>query len=332
MDPSFPNIDINLDDSQNYPNFQNYESSDFFSNLNQFEGTKNIQNSQNTGKLPRGDKWDTDEDVALMSAWVMASEDSIRGKNQKSPSLWGRVKQIYDASQMENPNPKRFGNRNIAQMKGRWKRLNESVQKWVAAYREAYRHKRSGMSMNDVENEAHKIYEAGGSKFNDSVVFNTVMCNHPKWDLQLHRDTTRTEREVGDEESGSSTKRSRTSEEGDYCFPSNPETPTTGGSSSQRPTGRDMAKKKGKGKVSNEIVEEIRALRLTRGDELEVMRKRLDLDKEKEQKKEEREKKREEREVKKMQLVLLNTLLAKENLSPEDEETKRFLLSKLYGM
>ncbi|KAI3521391.1 hypothetical protein L1887_10854 [Cichorium endivia] len=93
-----------------------------------------------------------------------------------------------------------------------------------------------------------------------------------------------------------------------------------------------MAKKKGKGKVSTEIVEEIRALRLTRGDELDFMRTKLDLDKEKEQKKEEREKKRQETELKKMQLVLLNTLLAKENLSPEDEDTKRYLLSKMHNI
>nr|KAJ0218878.1 hypothetical protein LSAT_V11C300137910 [Lactuca sativa] len=99
-----------------------------------------------------------------------------------------RVKELYDANQAENPG--KLDNRNIAQMNGRYKRLNESVGKWVGVYREAYRKRRSGMSMKDNENEAHKLYETSGSKFNDTIVFNKVMCKHRKWDLQLAHDAT----------------------------------------------------------------------------------------------------------------------------------------------
>ena len=113
-----------------------------------------------------------------MSAYCIVSEDEICGKNQKKLSLWARVKELYDANRAENS--QKLGDRNIGQMKGHYKRLNESANKWVGAYREAYKQRRSGMSMQDVENEAHKIYEAGGSKFNDSIVFNQVMCKHPK--------------------------------------------------------------------------------------------------------------------------------------------------------
>ncbi|XP_057771170.1 uncharacterized protein LOC130990978 [Salvia miltiorrhiza] len=60
-------------------------------------------------------------------------------------------------------------------MKGRWKRLNENGNKWVAACREANARRKSGISDNDVEKEAHSIYEAGGSEFLDLVVFNEVM-------------------------------------------------------------------------------------------------------------------------------------------------------------
>ncbi|KAL8225936.1 hypothetical protein R6Q57_018493 [Mikania cordata] len=87
------------------------------------------------------------------------------------------------------------------------------------------------MSLKDVENDAHKIYEQeSGCKFNDSI---------------LNYDTTRSrpECEVGNEESGGSTKRSRTTE-GDYCVNSNPDLPTSGGSTINRPTGRDLAKKR----------------------------------------------------------------------------------------
>ncbi|CAH1420277.1 unnamed protein product [Lactuca virosa] len=133
-------------------------------------------------------------------------------------------------------------------MKGRYKRLNESAGKWVGGYREAYRKRRSGMSMKDVENEAHKLYETTGSKFNDTIVFNEVMCKHRKWDLQLDHDATRSrpEYEVDDEESGGSTKRSRSTEEGDYCVQSNKEGASIGGSTIKRPTGRDAAKRKEK--------------------------------------------------------------------------------------
>ncbi|GJT51981.1 hypothetical protein Tco_0978138 [Tanacetum coccineum] len=76
------------------------------------------------------------------------------------------------------------------------------------------------------------------------------------------RDNTRSRPidEEPNEESGGSTKRSRTSEEGEYVVHSNQETPNSGGS--QRPIGRDSAKKKGKGKASQsfssaEFVEEL---------------------------------------------------------------------------
>ncbi|GKG21598.1 hypothetical protein Tco_0384193, partial [Tanacetum coccineum] len=69
-------------------------------------------------------------------------------------------------------NPKDIGPRNENQMKGRFKRLNKNVSKWVAAYKAAYSRMKSGMSMKDVELDAHKIYEGDGSKFLDLTVFN----------------------------------------------------------------------------------------------------------------------------------------------------------------
>ncbi|KAL8231094.1 hypothetical protein R6Q57_000872 [Mikania cordata] len=136
-------------------------------------------------------------------------------------------------------------------MKGCFKRLNQNSQKWVSACREAYRRGSSGMSQKDIESEAHKIYEQNGNKFNDIVVFNEVTCKHPKWALELHHDTTRSrpECEPENEESSGTTKRSRTTEEGDY---SNPETPNSGGSTIQRPIGRD-ATKKGKSSDSSNL-------------------------------------------------------------------------------
>ena len=75
-------------------------------------------------------------------------------------------------------------------------------------------------------------------------------------------------------------------------------------------------------------------MRITRESEIEVMNKRLEVDKkieERELKREERELKKEERKTKKMYLLHLNALLAKDHLSPEDEYMKRNLYEMLYG-
>lgn len=146
-----------------------------------------------------------------MSAWGMASVDSIHGKNKKKISLWAEVKKMYDAARAENP--EKLGERNVDQMKGRFSRLNETAGKWVVAYREAHRRATSGTSQKDIESDAHKIYEQSGKKFNDYIVYNEVMCKYPRWALELPRGTTRyrTENEAGDEESGGTTKRTMTS-------------------------------------------------------------------------------------------------------------------------
>ncbi|KAD5960496.1 hypothetical protein E3N88_11968 [Mikania micrantha] len=223
---------------------------------------------------------------------------------------------MYDAAQAENP--EKLSVRNEAQMKGRFKRLSKNGQKWVAAYREAYRQRKSGMNQKDIESEAHKLYEQDKrSKFTDYVVFNEVMCKHQKWALQLDQDTSRPRPEQGNEESGGSSKRSRTTEEGEYCANPNPKTPTSGGSTSQRPIGRDAAKNKAKGKdvskVSTNFAEELRAMRLTRDGEIELMKQRLEFEREREQS------------------MHLNTLLQKQFLTPEEENIKRHLILKFYG-
>ncbi|KAL8235516.1 hypothetical protein R6Q59_016597 [Mikania micrantha] len=109
----------------------------FFSNPSQLPFTQNPHMSQSTEKQTRTTKWDAAEDIALMSAWVMVSGDRINGKNKKKTSLWAEVKMIYDATRAENP--EKLGERNVEQMKGRFCRLNENANKWVAACHEAYR-------------------------------------------------------------------------------------------------------------------------------------------------------------------------------------------------
>lgn len=139
-------------------------------------------------KNARGDKWGLEEDVALMSAWCVASKLQPRGKNQKKTSLWVQIKKLYDEARAKNS--EKLKPRTDKQMNGRWRRLNENANKWINAYRKAYKQNTSKMSLKDIENEAHKIYAAGGSKFKDYIVFNEVMCNHPNWKLMDDFDTT----------------------------------------------------------------------------------------------------------------------------------------------
>ncbi|GJW05372.1 hypothetical protein Tco_1564228 [Tanacetum coccineum] len=126
-----------------------------------------------------------------MSTWCHFSSDPTRGNNQRKTSLWAKFCQIYD--HIRAGNPKDIGPRNENRMKGRFKRLSKNESKWIAAYTAAYSRKTSGMNLKDVELDAHKTYEGDGSNFLDLIVFNEVMCKHPKWNLNLDHDKTRFE-------------------------------------------------------------------------------------------------------------------------------------------
>ncbi|KAJ9547490.1 LOW QUALITY PROTEIN: hypothetical protein OSB04_020033 [Centaurea solstitialis] len=293
MDPNNPNFFLNLQDpdSSQYHSNTHYENSEGFMYNNQVSIPKNTQTST---KISKAAKWETREDI--------------------KEKFWTRVREYYEETRAENPEGLRIRNEN--QMKSRYARLNEAANKWIVAYREAYRQKRSGMSTKDVEKEAHAIFEMGGSKFNDLIVFNEVMCKHPKWDLQLGSNTTRSRPhiEVDDEESGGSIKRSKTSEEGGYSTETNQESPNPSASKVQRPIGGDAAKEKEKASQSSlasDYSEQFRSLNITRSSEVEVMSKKLDFEKEN------------------THYKTLHILLAKEHLSPGEEALKQRLIQQL---
>ncbi|KAL8523800.1 hypothetical protein ACS0TY_013684 [Phlomoides rotata] len=61
-----------------------------------------------------------------MSSWYFVSGDGVRGKNQKSISMW-KQHTMYQEAQKENP--EEISERNVESMKGRWKRLSENANK-----------------------------------------------------------------------------------------------------------------------------------------------------------------------------------------------------------
>ncbi|KAL8552672.1 hypothetical protein ACS0TY_001387 [Phlomoides rotata] len=136
----------------------------------------------------------------------------------------------------------------------------------------------------------------------------------------------------GNEKSGDSSKGSRNSEDGEYSILSNPETSDSGCSTIPRPIGRDKTKKKGKGKASqnsctDDVAAEIRALRLTRKSEVEVMRQMISLGKERI--KFEREK--EKRKIMISNHNMLMTLMTKDRLSADDVDMKDHLMRIVYN-
>ncbi|KAG6431538.1 hypothetical protein SASPL_109617 [Salvia splendens] len=125
---------------------------------------------------------------------------------------------------------------------------------------------------------------------------------------------------------GSNSKRTKTSESGEYTIPSNPKTPTSGHSTSSRPIGRDKAKRKGKSKVTQsdstnaQVAAELHALRLAQDNENELVKARLQIEREKLK-----------RPSMKMYQKMLIKLLDKEHLSPEDQEMKHRLMQIVFG-
>ena len=109
-------------------------------------------------------------------------------------------------------------------------------------------------------------------------MYNEVMSKHVKWALDLNTSSTRSRPvdvdEDDQEESGGSSKRARASDDGEQFISSGAETLSSGCSAIPRPMGRDAAKKKAKGKATedsstSEVVSELRALRVTRDNEAE---------------------------------------------------------------
>ncbi|KAG6424867.1 hypothetical protein SASPL_115289 [Salvia splendens] len=232
-----------------------------------------------------------------MSSWVYASEDSVRGKNQKGDTLWLNVHKLYHECQAQNPDE--INKRNMDSLKGRSKRLNGNGNKWVSACRAGNARKRSGMSDQDVENEAHSIYKGdGGNAFQDLIVFNEVMSKHEKWSVHDATQVFPDNENFANEQDGSNSKRTKTSESGEYTIPSNLETLTSGHSTSSRPIGSDKAKRKRKRQA----------------------RARLQLEREKLDKP-----------SMKMYQKMLLKLLEKEHLSPEDQDMKRNLTEIVFG-
>ncbi|XP_057793717.1 glutathione S-transferase T3-like [Salvia miltiorrhiza] len=334
MDPrNFFENPQNFSNSQDYyPNLDNIDSQVFGSGSNpQFPYDLTHENSTqenvhptntNTSSGPQG--WNDQEDLALMYAWCTCSSDSIVGTNQNKANLWKRIRAMYEESRLDNS--RLMGEkRSIESLRNRYKRLNANVTKWVGAYVEAYARKSSGMSDADVEKEAQIFY--GTTKFTHHEIFEKVMRHHPNWELKLGSERTRA-RAIDDEddveEDRGSSKKSRTTEEDENPNNSTSETPVSETSTICRPAGRDKAKAKRKGKakmsqqsiISEDFTAELQALRIVREKETDAINRMGEI--------------RMQSTLMMSKWNVLNTLLGKSNLSPQEESMKNRLMAELF--
>ncbi|KAK9756848.1 hypothetical protein RND81_01G124800 [Saponaria officinalis] len=237
------------------------------------------------------------EDEALISSFMQHSQDPTIGTNQKKRDLWIKVKNLFDEARKANP----------SQIRER-----TGVMKWVGCYEEAARRKTSEMSEEDVIKEAIKTHN-GPSNYNN---VSENIGNDP---------TTPTSQT--DPESQGSGKRSRdhiTSDDGE-------------GSISKRPMGIKAAKmNKGKGKGN---VVQMEFLADTIKGYSEVQMQRMEMTKQKEARKHkqieielrklELDEKRQQDGERAIKWSVLQTLLQRSDLNPQEEELKMTLLKDL---
>ncbi|XP_042051384.1 uncharacterized protein LOC121796642 [Salvia splendens] len=194
----------------------------------------------------------------------------------------------------------------------------------VGAYKKAHDRATSGQSKEDIEKATQQLY--GKSKFTHHMVFEEVMRLNPKWELKLNSTgSTRFQPDEDSlEESRGSSKRSRTSEEGGPQIDSTPESRS---STLQRPIGRDQAKAKAKRKgkevatpsytIPNDFTAALREMRVTRERECDIQERKL--------------KAASDIQERNIKAAILTPLMARRDLTLEEEDLKRNLIAELFG-
>ncbi|CAI8617600.1 unnamed protein product [Vicia faba] len=195
------------------------------------------------------------EDEVLIQSWLNVSKDSIVGVDKKGDSFWNRIGEAYNKHRDTN-----YKERKPMALKGRWHKINPSVQKFVGCYKQAVSTQQSGSSESNIMQAAYKIYfQDEGEKFIFEAAWR-LLKDEPKW-------------LAGSSEA--STKRTKNSASGAYSSSSNPPTPTSSGYNppsptlSRRPIGQKAAKRKEKEKF-------VEMSTTPNGEKVEIERKKVD--------------------------------------------------------
>jgi hypothetical protein len=102
-------------------------------------------------------KWSVKDDETLVSAYLHAGGNEKKGTDQSRGDFWKTIEWLYneardEASFVIQP-------RTLKALKKSWDMINRDVSRWVGVYAQAQRDKASGRSEEDVENEAHHLYQ-----------------------------------------------------------------------------------------------------------------------------------------------------------------------------
>ncbi|XP_058773981.1 uncharacterized protein LOC131648219 [Vicia villosa] len=175
------------------------------------------------------------EDEILIQTWLNVSKDSIVGVNQKGDSFWKRIGEAFNKHRDMN-----YKERKLMALKGRWHKINPSVQKFVGCYKQAFSTQKSGSSENNIMQVAYRVYfQDEGEKFKFESAWR-LLKDEPKW-------------LAGSSEAFA--KRTKNSASRAYSSSSNPPTPTSSEYNPpsptllRRPIGQKAAKRKEKEKM-----------------------------------------------------------------------------------
>ncbi|CAO2841280.1 unnamed protein product [Amaranthus hypochondriacus] len=310
--PSFENIQISQIDST-FPMSQHFSMSQgdgafpsfdcsYTSNASDDENEPEVEEGEgNEGGNQDGRKifWSKAEEVVLVKAWLEVSQNKKTNTNQKGDVFWRKIEEMYNNVRLYKQRCFEEGTdrvtredllkmRGTEQLRNRWRRINASCSKFCGSH--AHVESKKGSAWKPSEDVVKKCKEKTSTQ-------------------------------------GSDSKRSRINEAGNYSSSSNPETPTSGDIGySGFPSSNESNKNKGKSKVPNmpseawqQWLDTAQNMNLIRQSENEVELTRLQLEREKEARKQ-----------RKINMELFKHLDSKPNLSSEDQELRSTLLKKLF--
>ncbi|XP_021751009.1 glutathione S-transferase T3-like [Chenopodium quinoa] len=199
------------------------------------------QNVNTTGQR-KNQSWSIAEDKALVSAYINAGGDVVRGTKTKRSGLWVDIYNRYERSRMENPDETKVRKINALFCLLHCFEELRKYPKWDPSLaKDHYRTKGSGESEQNLEKFAHKDYYATNNKMFCLLHCFEELRKYPKWDPSLakYQSTMLPGGQQTSTESGGSGKRSQ------------PDSPSKVGGRDKRPAGIKQTKMKGKASTTS---------------------------------------------------------------------------------
>lgn len=206
-----------------------------------------------TGSAPaRNVPWSEDEDLVLLRCYFDVCTDSTTGTNQKYATLFKRVHEQYENARLDNMYTG-LNDRTTDSLRKRVQRIKAEMNNWLVCYETATKAvgQRSGHNEDDVIRSAQELHKQNKNYRNGFSLFKqwSLMKDYPEYETYLNWETTlrKNDRQtVGLDDAGSAQRESTGGSSGTKRF----RLVDDSVSSPQRPMGRDKAKRIGKSSSS----------------------------------------------------------------------------------